>query len=251
MRAVLLCFLLLTGWSPTVFGQQPKAITNSIGMKLVLIHAGSFTMGSSLDEVGRLANETPHEVTFSRSYYLGVFEVTQEQYEKVIGERPSVFIGIQLLVNQISREDAVSFCKKLSDLPEEKAAGREYRLPTEAEWEYACRATSPTAYCFGDSAESLGEYAWFDQTMEGRRIQWARRSRTDGACMTCTGMFGSGARMGTLSIHRVRRPIQVVLVGARPSCSVAAVGATLRRVVDRHTASRSNRRSVRAASASA
>ena len=167
MRSVLLCTLLLAGWSSPVFSQQLKEITNSVGMKLVLIHAGSFTMGSPEGEIGRQENETPHEVTISNSYYLGVFEVTQGEYEKVIEERPSVFIGIHLPVNQISREDAVTFCKKLSDLPEEKATGRNYRLPTEAEWEYACRANSPTAYCFGDSTESLGEYAWFD-TNDGR-----------------------------------------------------------------------------------
>ena len=75
MRALVLSIVLLVV-SPA-FGQQPKEITNSIGMKLVLIPAGTFTMGSPMEEVGRQANETPHEVTISKSYYLGVFEVTQ------------------------------------------------------------------------------------------------------------------------------------------------------------------------------
>ncbi len=66
-------------------------------------------------------------------------------------------------VEQVSWEDAVDFCKKLSDLPEEKKAGRIYRLPTEAQWEYACRAGSKTAYSFGEGSKSLGDYAWFDQ----------------------------------------------------------------------------------------
>ncbi|MFM7929249.1 MAG: formylglycine-generating enzyme family protein, partial [Pirellula sp.] len=106
-------------------------------------------------------------MTISKDYYLGVHEVTQAQYEKVMGANPSYFRGdIQGSrsnhpVEQVSWEDAVEFCKKLSDLHEEKAAGRVYRLPTEAEWEYACRAGSKTAYSFGESPKSLGDYAWF------------------------------------------------------------------------------------------
>jgi formylglycine-generating enzyme required for sulfatase activity len=71
-------------------------------------------------------------------------------------------------VEQVSWEDAVEFCKKLSDLPEEKAAGRVYRLPTEAEWEYACRAGSKTAYSFGESSESLGDYTYFQGNSNGQ-----------------------------------------------------------------------------------
>ena len=92
-----------------------------------------------------------------------MYEVTQGQYENVMGKNPSMFKGSQLPVENVNWHDTVSFCKHLSELPEEKAAGREYRLPTEAEWEYACRAGSTTSYCFGDTAESLGEYAWFKE----------------------------------------------------------------------------------------
>ena len=149
------------------FRQQPKEVTNSIGMKLVLIPAGTFTMGSPLDEVGRRGDETPHEVTISNSYYLGVYEVTQDQFEKVMGKNPSNFKEARNPVENVSWDDAVAYCKKLSELPEEKAAGREYRLPTEAEWEYACRAGSSSVYFFGDSADSLPEYAWFGEGREG------------------------------------------------------------------------------------
>ncbi len=162
MRSVLLCFLLV-GWSSPIFGQHQKMFTNSIGMKLVLIHAGSFTMGAPIEEVGRRDNESSHEVTISKSYYLGAYEVTQGQYEKVMGGNPSEFKGSQLPVETVSWDDAISFCQKLSAIQDEKAAGREYRLPTEAEWEYACRATSTTSFCFGDSSESYEEYAWFDE----------------------------------------------------------------------------------------
>jgi formylglycine-generating enzyme required for sulfatase activity len=152
-----------------VLAQPPKEITNSIGMKLVLIPKGTFVMGSPESEEGRQMDETQHEVTISKDYYLGVTEVTQGQYQKVMGNNPSYFqkrvIGksdsSMYPVEQVSWEDAVEFCKKLSDLPEEKKAVRVYRLPTEAEWEYACRAGSKAAYSFGANSESLGDYAWF------------------------------------------------------------------------------------------
>ena len=151
--------------------QAPKEITNSIGMKLVLIPKGTFMMGSPASEQGRDDDETQHEVTISEDYYLGVFEVTQGQYEKVMGTNPSYFpkrvIGksdsSMYPVEKVSWEDAVEFCKKLSELPEEKKAGRVYRLPTEAEWEYACRAGSKAAYSFGANSKSLGDYAWFGE----------------------------------------------------------------------------------------
>lgn len=152
-----------------VRAQSPKTITNSIGMKLVLIPKGTFQMGSPIEEEGASNDEEQHQVTISKDYYLGVTEVTQGQYAKVMGTNPSHFQkrvirksdSSMYPVEQVSWEDAVEFCKKLSDLPEEKAAGRVYRLPTEAEWEYACRAGSKTAYSFGEGSELLGDYSWF------------------------------------------------------------------------------------------
>jgi formylglycine-generating enzyme required for sulfatase activity len=147
--------------------ELPK-ITNSIGMKLVLIPKGKFTMGTPAREEYRRDDETQHRVTISKDYYLGVYEVTQAQYQKVMGKNPSHFQGAivgnenaWLPVENVSWDEAIEFCMKLSDLPEEKAAGRVYRLPTEAEWEYACRAGSKSAYSFGESSKSLGDYAWF------------------------------------------------------------------------------------------
>lgn len=155
--------------------QPPKEITNSIGMKLVLIPKGTFMMGSPESEEGRQKNETQHEVTISKDYYLGVYEVTQAQYEKVIGKNPSHLQGAivgnenaDLPVERVSWKDAVEFCEKLSDLSEEKKAGRVYRLPTEAEWENACRAGSKTAYSFDDDEGSLPEYGWFNRNSSRR-----------------------------------------------------------------------------------
>ena len=113
-------------------------------------------MGSPIEEEGRYDNEVQHEVTISRDYYLGVTEVTQGQYEKVMGTNPSKFQKQVIFnkdssmhsVEKVTWEDAVSFCRRLSELPDEKTAGRVYRLPTEAEWEYACRAESEAAFHF-------------------------------------------------------------------------------------------------------
>jgi formylglycine-generating enzyme required for sulfatase activity len=145
-------------------------------MKLVLIPKGTFMMGSPASEEHHDESETQHEVTISKDYYLGVTEVTQGQYEKVMGTNPSFFQKRELRksdssmypVEQVSWEDAVEFCKKLSDLPEEKKAVREYRLPTEAEWEYACRAGSKTIYSFDDEEGLLPEYGWFRRNSSQR-----------------------------------------------------------------------------------
>jgi formylglycine-generating enzyme required for sulfatase activity len=159
-----------------VRAQSPKTITNSIGMKLVLIPKGTFQMGSSIEEEGASNDEEQHLVTISKDYYLGVTEVTQGQYEKVLGTNPLYFKkrvirksdSSMYPVERVCWEEAVQFCKKLSDLPEEKKAGRVYRLPTEAEWEYACRAGSKTAYSFGEGSQLLGDYAWFNDNSNGQ-----------------------------------------------------------------------------------
>ncbi len=126
-------------------------------------------MGSPIEEEDASNNEEQHQVTIGKDYYLGVTEVTQGQYEKVMGANPSFFQKRAIRksdssmypVESVSWEDAVEFCKKLSDLPEERKAGRVYRLPTEAEWEYACRAGSKAVYTFGANSKSLVDYAWF------------------------------------------------------------------------------------------
>ena len=130
-------------------------------MKFAVIPPGEFMMGSPEDEPGRQADETLHKVTLTQPFQLGMHEVTQEQYQKVMGTNPSDFKGPQNPVEQVSWNDAVEFCRKLSEQPEEKAAGYAYRLPTEAEWEYACRAETTSAFSFGDNVSELGDYAWF------------------------------------------------------------------------------------------
>ncbi|MEC7566042.1 MAG: formylglycine-generating enzyme family protein [Planctomycetota bacterium] len=102
-----------------------------------------------------------HRTQITESLLLGVTEVTQQQWNAVMGSNNSTAKGDYLPVNNISYDQAVAFCQKLSQLPEEMAAGRTYRLPTEAEWEYACRAGTPTFYEYGDNPGNLEDYAWY------------------------------------------------------------------------------------------
>ena len=134
----------------------PKTLANSVGMAFVLVPAGKFMMGSPPNEFGHRANEGPvHEVVIGKSFYLGVGPVTQAAYLQVMGKNPARFTaaeggGPDHPVESASWDDAVAFCARLSARPEERAAGRAYRLPTEAEWEYAARAGGGTAFAAGD-----------------------------------------------------------------------------------------------------
>ena len=98
-----------------------------------------------------------HSVTISRHFLMGKYPVTQAQWEAIMGNNPSHFIGADRPVENVSWDDCWAFIKKLNVM-----TGSAYRLPTEAEWEYACRAGSTTAYCFGDDEAQLSDYAWYD-----------------------------------------------------------------------------------------
>jgi len=137
---------------------------NGLSMEMFLIPAGKFLMGSPEGEKGRSTNEGPlHEVTISRAFYMGVFEVTQEQYEAVMGKDPSHFKGAKNPVETVSWHDAVDFCKKLAE-----KTGKKVRLPTEAEWEYACRAGSKTRFCFGDDETDLRDHTWYTANSDSK-----------------------------------------------------------------------------------
>jgi formylglycine-generating enzyme required for sulfatase activity len=129
---------------------------NGIAMDLVHIPAGSFLMGSPETEKDRYGNEPLHVVTISKPFYMGKFPVTQAQYEQIMGANPSQNKGKDLPVEKTTWPDAREFCKKLGE-----AAKRTVRLPTEAEWEYACRAGTRTPYPSGDDEEALKRVAWY------------------------------------------------------------------------------------------
>lgn len=153
--------------------KPPREIVNSLGMRLVRIEPGKFTMGSPETQPGRQEREHAHEVEITRAFYLGMYEVTQAEYRAVLIANPSHF-GHQERresltagqrfdrhpVDSVTWHDAVRFCEELSNRDAEQKAGRRYRLPTEAEWEYACRAGGTGIWAWGDERKLLPEFAW-------------------------------------------------------------------------------------------
>jgi len=181
--------LALTINSYTSSAELPKEHTNSIGMKFNLIPAGTFMMGSSMlpeetasvflksvraetlkeaeamkacDREAFRGEHPQHRVRITQPFYLGVFEVTQGEWAAVMGTYPWRITpyakdGLDYPASCVSWGNAVAFCEKLTG-----KEGVTYRLPTEAEWEYACRAGTVTEFHFGDDVSQLGDYAWFD-----------------------------------------------------------------------------------------
>jgi formylglycine-generating enzyme required for sulfatase activity len=138
-----------------------------VSMAFAWIPPGEGVMGSPESERWRSNREGPQARLHSSGYHLGAHEVTQAQFEAVMGSNPSAFLGPDLPVEQMTHDEAVEFCKKLTE--RERAAGRlpegaVFRLPFEAEWEYACRAGTSTAFSFGGSPDDLELYAVFDTT---------------------------------------------------------------------------------------
>jgi formylglycine-generating enzyme required for sulfatase activity len=174
--------------------QPAKERPNSIGMTLVRIEPGSFLMGSTKEQIDNLlrlfpdckrewfdAEQPQHPVKITRPFLLGAYPVTQGQYQAIVGGTPSHFKGSDTLpVEQVSWLDAIAFCNKVSEREKRTpfyriegsnvtiVGGNGYRLPTEAEWEYACRAGSTTLYPFGDDAGNLSEYAWYSHSSGGQ-----------------------------------------------------------------------------------
>ena len=143
----------------TVMVADNQSYTNSLGMVFKLIPSGTFMMGSPSGEASRYSDEgPPHEVTLTKSFYLQSTEVTQGQWQAVMGSNPSFFVncGATCPVEQASWNDVQKFIIAMNANGQVK-----YRLPTEAEWEYAARAGTATVYSFGESASQLGDYAWF------------------------------------------------------------------------------------------
>jgi formylglycine-generating enzyme required for sulfatase activity len=141
---------------PVSAAGQPVA--DFLGMEFVLVPAGQFMMGAGEDERADGDERPRHPVTISRPFYLGVHEVTQGQWETVMDNNPSHFKGRDRPVENVSWEDVQEFILRLN---REEENGRRYRLPTEAEWEYAARAGSTGAYSFGDDAGMLDAHAWY------------------------------------------------------------------------------------------
>jgi formylglycine-generating enzyme required for sulfatase activity len=148
----------------------PDSITNRFGMTMVRIPQGKLLM----DSPDSNEESSPHENSkniFKLDYqlYFGIYEVTQRQYWKVTKKDPSFFSWSgDLPVEQVTWDDANAFCDRLNELEKDRLAGSHYRLPTEEEWEYACRAGSATIDSSGGNASSLGDYAWFRENSDGK-----------------------------------------------------------------------------------
>ena len=152
--------------SPSTFVSSSVAdCGNGVKMEFVRIPAGTFMMGSPTSEEGRYNDESQVRVTISRPFHLGKYEVTQAQWRAVMGTDPSKFKGDDCPVECVSWDDANAFCAKLTE--RERDAGRlpqnmKYTLPTEAQWEYACRAGTTTRFYTGNAESDLARAAWYD-----------------------------------------------------------------------------------------
>jgi formylglycine-generating enzyme required for sulfatase activity len=142
-----------------------ETVTNSIGMEFVSIPAGSFMMGTDENLAYAAKDETPrHKVTISQPFYLGKYEVTQKEWEAVMDDNPCKLKGENNPVETVSYREVLRFIERLN----QKEGTDKYRLPTEAEWEYAARAGTTSAFFFGDDVGSLKRYAWYDRNSEGK-----------------------------------------------------------------------------------
>ncbi|MBC8469188.1 MAG: formylglycine-generating enzyme family protein [Planctomycetes bacterium] len=188
-RYILVIFLLLMTFTlsygckrkdpndtPKNSAEVPGEVKAEAGTEMVLLEAGRFTMGNEKE-----IDATPHEIAVS-SFYIDKYPVTQEQYEKVMGENPSRWKADKNPVEQVRWSDAVKYCNARSvaegfqpcyDLQTWQCdfSANGYRLPTEAEWEYACRAGSKTMYFFGNDSSKLADYAWLDSNSGGKPRQ--------------------------------------------------------------------------------
>jgi len=162
VRNCLIWCVVLLAMAGTAFSETkepPKKLAVDLGggvkLEMVLIPAGEFKMGDD--------NAKPvHKVRITKPFYLGKYEVTQEQWQAVMGDNPSSFKGPKNPVVNGSWDDCQQFLVKLN--AKVRTQGGKFALPTEAQWEYACRAGSTTKYCFGDDEKQLGEYAWNDNS---------------------------------------------------------------------------------------
>ena len=160
-----------------------------VKMEMVWIPAGSFMMGSPSNEASRDSDETQHRVTLNRGYWMGKYEVTQEQWAHVMGSNPSSFKGAHNPVEEVSWDDCQAFIKKVNGL-----TSGAIRLPTEAEWEYACRAGTSTAYSFGNGADDLYRYGNYCERSCTMDFSWKDKDHVDGHDRTApVGSFRSNA----------------------------------------------------------
>jgi formylglycine-generating enzyme required for sulfatase activity len=138
-------------------------IAPNMKMAFILLPAGTFTMGSNKTVPGTWNCGTPHIVTFTKPFYMGKYKVTQEQWQAVMSNNPSTFKDPRNPVETVDWATCQDFVGKIN----QKLTGMKVSLPTEAQWEYACRACSKSEYCFGDDESKFGEYGWYKENSGG------------------------------------------------------------------------------------
>ncbi len=169
---------------------------DGVRLEMVYIAPGAFTMGCPCTEEGRQKSAVAHEVKLTTGCWLGKYEVTQAQWKQVMHTDPTDFKGDDLPVDRVSWDDCQEFIRKLNA----KLAGQRgtFRLPTEAEWEYACRAGGKGRFCFGDDDAELGRYAWYGMNSGGKphpvgRLQanaWGFYDMHGNVCEHCADWSG-------------------------------------------------------------
>ena len=178
----------------------PKEISVDLGkgvkLDMVLIPAGEFLMGSPDPENDSRPDEKPqHRVRITKPFYLGKYPVTQEQWEAVMGKNPSEFKGPKHPVENVSWAECQDFVKRLS----KKIGAGTFQLPSEVQWEYACRAGTKTRYCFDDDDKQLGDYAWYGRNSNGhthpvgkkKPNAWGLYDMHGNVCESCADRHGA------------------------------------------------------------
>ena len=222
-------------------------LVNSVGMRFCRVPAGEFQMGAIPGDAFAEEDEKPQpSVVLTSGFLLGQFEVTQAHFRAVMGHNPSWFsVGQKgekslsrwtdpdtLPVEMVSWHDATEFCRRLSDLPAERAAGRIYRLPTEAEWEYACRAGTTTRFAFGDTFST--DSANMNQVHE-HPLPAGSYPPNLSVSTTCTGTFWNGVATGTAQVgtqnHQWKTPLDRRCLTRIITSFMAVAGHFLQQVV--------------------
>ncbi|MCU1268366.1 MAG: hypothetical protein JWM21_4684 [Acidobacteria bacterium] len=171
-------------------GDFPRVLTNQVGIEMVYVPAGSFMMGSekgSLMDLFMGDTKPVHQVTISQGFYMGKYQVTQAQWQQVMGKNPSHFKGEHLPVEQVTWKLATGFIERLNALND----GYAYQLPSETRWEYACRAGTT-----GEYAGDLDAMAWYSKNSGNKTHPVGTNYRTHSGCLICMAIFGSGVRIG-------------------------------------------------------
>jgi len=169
---------------------------HSVTLEMLQIPAGEFMMGSAASDGNARSDEKPrHQVRITRPFYLGKYLVTQEQWQEVMENNPSIVRGPKNPVDNVSWEECRQFCHKLNAAPHPEG---KFQLPTEAQWEYACRAGSSTSYCFGNEVSELSVYAWYCQNSQlrshpvgtKRPNAWGLYDMHGNVCQWCQDCYG-------------------------------------------------------------